>query len=84
MLKKIFIYFIRFYQKFISPMKPPSCRFHPTCSQYGIEAIQRFGALKGGYLTVRRILKCHPFHKGGWDPVPEKWPPKNDSQKHSK
>lgn len=83
MIKKIFIYIIRFYQKFISPMKPPSCRFHPTCSQYGVEAIQRFGALKGGYLTVRRILKCHPLHKGGWDPVPEKWPDKK-GQEHSK
>lgn len=63
---------IRLYQKYISPLKGPSCRFHPTCSQYGIEAFQRFGFFKGFYLTVKRILKCHPFHPGGFDPVPEK------------
>jgi uncharacterized protein len=72
MLKKIFISFIRFYQVVISPIKPPSCRFYPTCSHYGLEAVNRFGALKGGWLTVKRILKCHPFHPGGIDPVPEK------------
>ncbi len=73
MLKNIFIGLIRFYQKFISPATPPSCRFYPTCSQYGLEAIQRFGAWKGGYLTVKRILKCHPLHPGGIDPVPLEW-----------
>jgi len=72
MLKKIFIALIRFYQVVISPIKPPSCRFYPTCSQYGLEAIQRFGAIKGGWLTIKRISKCHPFHPGGVDPVPEK------------
>ncbi|HEY2422291.1 MAG TPA: membrane protein insertion efficiency factor YidD [Neobacillus sp.] len=72
MLKKAFISIIRFYQIAISPLKPPSCRFYPTCSQYGIEAIQRFGALKGGWLTIKRISKCHPFHPGGLDPVPDK------------
>ncbi|EIT86125.1 hypothetical protein A374_07386 [Fictibacillus macauensis ZFHKF-1] len=71
-MKKLLIAVIRFYQKGISPMTPPTCRFHPTCSHYGLEAIQRFGALKGLWLTVRRILKCHPFHPGGYDPVPEK------------
>ncbi|PLR68487.1 MULTISPECIES: membrane protein insertion efficiency factor YidD [Bacillaceae] len=71
-MKKLFIALIRFYQKAISPLKPPSCRFYPTCSHYGLESIKRFGALKGGYLTVKRILKCHPFHPGGFDPVPEK------------
>jgi len=71
-MKRLFIALIRFYQKAISPLKPPSCRFYPTCSHYGLESIQRFGALKGGYLTVKRILKCHPFHPGGFDPVPEK------------
>lgn len=63
---------IRFYQKFISPLKPPSCRFYPTCSQYGLEAIEKHGAVKGSWLTIRRISKCHPFHEGGFDPVPEK------------
>jgi putative membrane protein insertion efficiency factor len=72
MLKKIFISLIRFYQVAISPLKPPTCRFYPTCSQYGLEAVQRFGALKGGWLTIKRILKCHPFHPGGVDPVHEK------------
>ncbi|MGZ0086813.1 membrane protein insertion efficiency factor YidD [Caldibacillus thermoamylovorans] len=62
---------IRFYQRFLSPLKPPTCRFYPTCSTYGIEAIRRFGALRGGWLTTKRILKCHPFHPGGFDPVPE-------------
>ncbi len=72
MFKKIFISVIRFYQVVISPIKPPSCRFYPTCSHYGLEAVERFGALKGGWLTLKRILKCHPFHPGGIDPVPEK------------
>ncbi|MCM3113436.1 membrane protein insertion efficiency factor YidD [Lederbergia lenta] len=72
MLAKIFLTFIRFYQVVISPLKPPSCRFYPTCSQYGLEAIQRFGAIRGGWLTVKRIVKCHPFHPGGFDPIPEK------------
>jgi putative membrane protein insertion efficiency factor len=72
MLKKVFISIIRFYQVAISPIKPPSCRFYPTCSHYGLEAVQRFGAFKGGWLTLKRILKCHPFHPGGIDPVPDK------------
>lgn len=61
---------IHFYRKFISPLKPPSCRFLPTCSAYALEAIEVHGAAKGTYLAVRRICKCHPFHKGGFDPVP--------------
>ncbi|MFD2213548.1 MULTISPECIES: membrane protein insertion efficiency factor YidD [Bacillaceae] len=71
-MKQIFISGIRFYQKFISPLTPPTCRFYPTCSHYGLEAFQRFGVLKGSYLTIKRILKCHPFHPGGVDLVPEK------------
>ncbi|WP_369810002.1 membrane protein insertion efficiency factor YidD [Gracilibacillus caseinilyticus] len=63
---------IRFYQQFISPMFPPSCRFQPTCSQYSLECFQRFNVLKASYLSVIRILKCHPFHPGGFDPVPDK------------
>jgi putative membrane protein insertion efficiency factor len=61
---------IRFYQRFISPGLPPACRFYPTCSEYGYEAISRYGIIKGGVLTVRRLLRCHPFHPGGYDPVP--------------
>ncbi|WML47236.1 membrane protein insertion efficiency factor YidD [Neobacillus sp. PS3-34] len=72
MLKYIFIGIIRFYQIVISPLKPPSCRFYPTCSHYGLEAVKRHGAFKGGWLATKRILKCHPFHPGGMDPVPEK------------
>ncbi|WP_153730922.1 membrane protein insertion efficiency factor YidD [Sporosarcina obsidiansis] len=72
MLKKILLQLIRFYQKFISPLSPPSCRFYPTCSHYGVEAIETHGAIKGSWLAVKRILKCHPFHKGGYDPVPHK------------
>ncbi|WP_028782897.1 membrane protein insertion efficiency factor YidD [Thalassobacillus devorans] len=71
-MKYIFIGVIRFYQKVISPIKPPTCRFYPTCSQYGLEAFQRFGFFKGLYLTVVRIAKCQPFHPGGFDPVPDK------------
>ncbi|ALQ70357.1 membrane protein insertion efficiency factor YidD [Bacillus thuringiensis] len=71
-MKQIFIGIIHFYQKFISPMTPPTCRFYPTCSHYGLEAFQKHGALKGFWLTCKRILKCHPFHPGGFDPVPDK------------
>lgn len=60
---------IRFYRKYISPLKNPSCRFYPTCSQYALEAIEKYGALKGSFMAIRRILKCHPYNKGGYDPV---------------
>jgi uncharacterized protein len=71
MLQKVFISIIRFYQTVVSPLKPPTCRFYPTCSHYGLEAIKRFGPIKGGWLTIKRIGKCHPLHPGGIDPVPE-------------
>ena len=61
-----------FYRKFISPLFPPTCRFSPTCSQYALEALEIHGPLKGTWLTVKRVIKCHPFHPGGIDPVPEK------------
>ena len=68
--KRAMLAAIRLYRRYISPGLPPSCRFSPTCSEYAMEAIEKYGAVKGGYLAVRRILKCHPFHKGGYDPVP--------------
>lgn len=61
---------IRIYQKLISPLFPPSCRFYPTCSAYAYEAIKKHGPVKGFFLSVKRIVRCHPFHKGGFDPVP--------------
>jgi len=72
MLKKFLLLLIRFYQVAISPHLGKNCRFVPTCSQYAMIAITRFGAIKGTYLAIRRLLKCHPFHVGGYDPVPEK------------
>ena len=70
-MKRVMLSLIRFYQRRISPGRPPCCRFTPTCSQYAYEAITKYGALKGGWLALRRFLRCHPFHKGDWyDPVP--------------
>lgn len=63
---------IKAYKYLISPLLGPRCRFYPSCSSYGLEAIQIHGAAKGSYLTLRRLLKCHPFHEGGFDPVPKK------------
>jgi putative membrane protein insertion efficiency factor len=71
-MKKIILLLIRFYQKYISIFLGKNCRFYPTCSAYTYEAIEKFGVIKGIYLGVKRILKCHPFHPGGYDPVPEK------------
>lgn len=71
-MKRILIAIIKFYRKEISPYTKSRCKYIPTCSQYGLEAIERFGALKGSALTIWRILRCNPFSKGGYDPVPEK------------
>ncbi len=71
-MKQLALLLIRFYQRFISPLSPAHCRFYPTCSAYAYTAIQRFGFFRGGWLALKRILKCHPFHPGGVDPVPEK------------
>lgn len=65
----LLIFLVRFYQKYLSPLKGPTCRFYPTCSQYAVEALQKYGPLKGTYLALKRILKCHPFHSGGYDPL---------------
>ena len=72
-MKKLLIIAIKFYQKYISPMKSTKCPYIPTCSQYGVDAISKHGALKGGILTVWRIIRCNPFSKGGVDPVPEEF-----------
>ena len=69
-VKKFFLFLIRGYQKFISPLFPSCCRFTPTCSQYALESIKKYGPWKGLYLALKRISKCHPYHKGGYDPVP--------------
>ena len=70
-MKKLFLILIRFYQTSISPLFPPRCRFTPTCSQYAFEAIEKYGALKGGWLAFKRLMRCNPFNKGGYyDPVP--------------
>ncbi|MBQ9743371.1 MAG: membrane protein insertion efficiency factor YidD [Ruminococcus sp.] len=71
-MKKLLLSFIRFYKKHISIHTPASCKYYPTCSQYGYEAIERFGAFKGTAMTIWRILRCNPFSKGGYDPVPQK------------
>lgn len=73
MFRRLFILPIRFYQRFISPLTPPSCRYTPTCSQYAIEAIQKHGVLKGLYLATRRLLSCHPWGGHGYDPVPDEF-----------
>ena len=69
-MKKFVISAIRFYQRDISPLSPPRCRYIPTCSQYALEAVEKYGAIKGTFLATKRILRCNPFHKGGYDPVP--------------
>jgi len=70
-MKKIFLFLIRLYQRSVSPYTPSRCRFRPTCSAYAYEAINKYGVLKGGWLAIRRLLRCHPFYKGNpYDPVP--------------
>lgn len=71
MSKKLSLYILMIYQKYLSPLKGPSCRFYPTCSTYAIEAIEKYGFFKGWKLGIIRILKCHPWHLGGYDPVPD-------------
>ena len=69
-MKQIFIFIINLYRKYLSPLKTTHCPYYPCCSQYGLEAIQKYGAIKGGFLAAWRILRCNPFSKGGYDPVP--------------
>ncbi|MDD5275520.1 MAG: membrane protein insertion efficiency factor YidD [Methylovulum sp.] len=76
-MRFMLIAIIKFYKYFISPLLGSNCRFYPSCSSYSLEALQRHGAVAGSYLTLKRLLKCHPFHEGGIDPVPEKLGNKN-------
>ena len=75
-MRRILATLVRGYARFLSPFTPPSCRFYPSCSEYAEEAIQRHGALRGGWLALRRILRCHPFCAGGVDLVPEERRPR--------
>ncbi|MFK5953101.1 MAG: membrane protein insertion efficiency factor YidD [Desulfobacterium sp.] len=70
MIQQVLLFFIKVYQLLISPLTGPTCRFYPSCSEYAFEAVKKHGSLKGVFLAVKRILKCHPFHPGGFDPVP--------------
>ena len=69
-MRKLLIILIKLYKAVVSPLLPPACRFLPTCSEYALEAIEKYGALKGSYLAIRRVLRCHPLCEGGFDPVP--------------
>ena len=69
-MKRVLLAVFRFYQRAVSPLFPPRCRYIPTCSQYALEAVEKYGAIKGTFLATKRILRCNPFHKGGYDPVP--------------
>ena len=71
-MRRLLLGLIRLYQFLLSPFLGQNCRFQPTCSDYALEAIERFGVIKGGYLSLRRLIKCHPFHEGGFDPVPKR------------
>jgi hypothetical protein len=69
-MKMLALGMLRLYKRFISPLLPPSCRFHPTCSVYMYQAIEKYGVVKGGWMGIRRLSRCHPFNPGGYDPVP--------------
>ena len=69
-MRSIALFLLRLYKRFISPLLPPMCRFEPTCSVYTMQAVEKYGALRGIWLGVRRLSRCHPFNPGGWDPVP--------------
>ena len=73
-MKRLFLFLIKLYRKYISPHKKPCCRFYPTCSTYGLQAIEEWGAIRGGFLTLWRILRCNPFCRGGIDEVPRRTP----------
>ena len=68
--RRVALFFLRFYKRFLSPLLPPMCRFEPTCSVYTMQAVEKYGTLRGSWLGIRRLARCHPFNPGGWDPVP--------------
>jgi uncharacterized protein len=70
MIRSAALFLLRAYKRFLSPLLPPMCRFEPTCSVYTMQAVERYGALRGSWLGIRRLARCHPFNPGGWDPVP--------------
>ena len=78
-MKKFLLVCIQFYRRRISPLFPPCCRYRPTCSEYAVQAIQKYGALKGGWLALKRLLRCNPLGGHGYDPVPITWPRKRSS-----
>ena len=83
-MRRFLLGLIRFYQRHISPGLPPRCRFRPTCSQYAVEAIERFGLWRGGFMAFRRFMRCHPFYRGPiYDPVPEKAPTNESPEENS-
>jgi len=69
-MRVVIVWVLRVYKRVFSPLLPPMCRFEPTCSVYAMNAVERYGVMKGSWLAIRRLLRCHPFHPGGWDPVP--------------
>ena len=68
-MKVFLINLVKLYRKFISPIKPATCRFYPTCSEYSLQSLEKYGAIKGSYISIKRILRCHPFNPGGYDPL---------------
>ncbi|QUR69485.1 membrane protein insertion efficiency factor YidD [Mycobacterium spongiae] len=71
-IARVLIFLVQNYRHMVSPLRPASCRFVPTCSQYAVDALTEYGVIRGGWLTVARLAKCGPWHRGGWDPIPER------------
>jgi putative membrane protein insertion efficiency factor len=69
-MRRVALFLLRLYKRFLSPLLPPMCRFEPTCSMYTMQAVEKYGTLRGTWLGIRRLARCHPFNPGGWDPVP--------------